>query len=222
MKTRERILETSRDLFNEQGERSITASEIALVMDISPGNLYYHFKGKDDILAELWSRHQRALAGVLAGPVHDPGLFEQTDDSVSGRVERAWLYLTVVLETMYADRYLYHNLDDLMHRYDAIGRGFPRLTLMMRASCRAVAASLLEHSDHTSTPARFERIADAMTLTLVYWLSYDRLQHRGADSIGTVHSGVLQLLTVCAPYLGGEEAQFYEECEALHRRMLNT
>ena len=68
MKTSERILVTATRLFNERGERNVTASDIALELDMSPGNLYYHFKGKDAILGALFGDCYRELAGILATP----------------------------------------------------------------------------------------------------------------------------------------------------------
>ncbi|NON38996.1 TetR/AcrR family transcriptional regulator, partial [Klebsiella pneumoniae] len=56
MKTRDRILECALQLFNQQGERSVSTNHIAAHMEISPGNLYYHFPNKQAIIALLFSQ----------------------------------------------------------------------------------------------------------------------------------------------------------------------
>jgi AcrR family transcriptional regulator len=56
MKTKERILLTSIDLFNRSGVVSVTTNHIAKAMEISPGNLYFHYDNKEEILTELFKR----------------------------------------------------------------------------------------------------------------------------------------------------------------------
>ena len=56
MKTKERILLTSVELFNRNGVVAITTNHIAKAMQISPGNLYFHYDNKEEILAELFKR----------------------------------------------------------------------------------------------------------------------------------------------------------------------
>ncbi|QDK39204.1 TetR/AcrR family transcriptional regulator [Bdellovibrio sp. NC01] len=56
MKTKERILLTSIELFNRSGVVAITTNHIAKAMEISPGNLYFHYDNKEEILVELFKR----------------------------------------------------------------------------------------------------------------------------------------------------------------------
>ena len=61
MKTRDRILECALALFNQEGEPNVSTLEIANELGISPGNLYYHFHGKEPLVLELFERFQRVF-----------------------------------------------------------------------------------------------------------------------------------------------------------------
>lgn len=215
MKTADRILETACALFNEEGEHNVSASDIAIALDISPGNLYYHFKGKDAIHLALFTRLQRELVGLLSTPLTDPNLFSDNEDSP---VMRSWLFLTVIIEKMYSYRYLYESPSDLMHRYPEIDRGFQRLSRLKHAACEALVNELLGET-RPSYP-RLDSTINAMALTLTFWLSWDRMVNPGDKQDVIIHRGVLQLLSFCAPYMGSEQQSFYEECEVLYREML--
>ncbi len=56
MKTKEKILFTSMELFNRNGVQVITTNHISKAMNISPGNLYFHYDNKEAILRELFKR----------------------------------------------------------------------------------------------------------------------------------------------------------------------
>jgi len=56
MKTKEKILVTSVELFNRSGVVAVTTNHIAKGMGISPGNLYFHYDNKEEIVAELFRR----------------------------------------------------------------------------------------------------------------------------------------------------------------------
>lgn len=56
MKTRDKIIETALQLFNEQGTKGVTTNHIAAAVGISPGNLYYHFRNKEDIIRAIFEQ----------------------------------------------------------------------------------------------------------------------------------------------------------------------
>jgi AcrR family transcriptional regulator len=56
MKTKERILLGSLDLFNLDAATEVTTNDIARELKMSPGNLYFHYKNKEQIVRELFKR----------------------------------------------------------------------------------------------------------------------------------------------------------------------
>ena len=214
MKTRDRILDTSLALFNEEGEPDTTTIDIANEMDISPGNLYYHFKGKDQIIAELFQQYELGMSHTLNAPIERP---LSTD---RGSAEDNWYYLYVVMEEMYQYRFLYRNLDNILQRYPNIRRGFKRLIQLKRAALYSICQALLQQDVIDAKGQQLLGLVDNMTLNLTFWFNYEALLHDNRAPQVTIHQGVLQLLTMVAPYLGDDELSFYRECEETYVKML--
>ncbi len=207
---------TSLALFNNEGEAHTTTIDIANELEISPGNLYYHFKGKDDIIADLFQQYELALGSTLAAPIEKPLSTNRTE------VEENWYFLYVVLEEMYQYRFFYHNLDNLLYRYPDLSRGFRRLIKLKRAAMLAICESLLAQSIIDTRGHQLLGLVDNMALTLNFWLNYDQLVNGPRPPDITIHQGVLQLMTMVAPYLGDEELSFYRDCENIYSSMLTA
>jgi AcrR family transcriptional regulator len=65
-KTKERIVDTALGLFNDSGTHAVSTNHIAAAMSISPGNLYYHFSNKDQIVCAVFDRLGAALEDFWA------------------------------------------------------------------------------------------------------------------------------------------------------------
>lgn len=67
--TRDRIVDAAIELFNENGAASVTTNHVAEHAGISPGNLYYHFANKEEIVREAFERVNDAASAIWkAGP----------------------------------------------------------------------------------------------------------------------------------------------------------
>ncbi len=206
MKTRDRILHTALLLFNEEGEPHTTTVDIANEMDISPGNLYYHFKGKDVILAELFNQFEQGMAEVLNAPLE-----------ASLSVEDNWFYLYVVFEEMYNYRFLYRNLPDLLDRYPEQANRFRRLLERKRDAVMAVWETLSAETEIEAGADEVEALVDNMVLLLNYWLTYDHLRHAERSPALVIHQGVYQLMAMIAPYLGPQQRDFHDTVRGIYR-----
>ena len=67
-RTAERILEVTLDLFNRFGEPNVSTTLISAELNISPGNLYYHFRNKQAIIAELFAEYESHVESFLRLP----------------------------------------------------------------------------------------------------------------------------------------------------------
>jgi AcrR family transcriptional regulator len=102
-KTRERIVEASLELFNAQGERSVTTNHIAAHLGMSPGNLYYHFRNKQAIIAELFAEYESRVAVFLRLP-----------EGRALTVADKTFYLEALLAAMWHYRFLHRDLEHLL------------------------------------------------------------------------------------------------------------
>jgi len=106
--TRDRILTTARDLFNAEGAGQQSALDIATALGISAGHLYYHFKGKPQIIAELLAEHAGEVDLVL--------------ESLAGAdptLESLWTHVHILAEEAWDARFFW--------REPALAIGNPRL-----------------------------------------------------------------------------------------------
>lgn len=103
--TRHRILAISLELFNRDGERNTTTNHIADALAISPGNLYYHFRNKRDIIYQLFNQYRQHVEAFLVVPDDRPLTWE---DKMT--------YLEAILQSIWEYRFLHRDLPHLMQQ----------------------------------------------------------------------------------------------------------
>jgi len=92
VKTKDRIIQASLELFNQRGERSITTNHIAAHIKISPGNLYYHYRNKSDIIARIFDQYEQSVADLFDLPKERDITLEDRAQLTAKLLELIWEY----------------------------------------------------------------------------------------------------------------------------------
>jgi AcrR family transcriptional regulator len=192
-RTRERIVETSLQLFNRDGAPNVTTANIADEMGISPGNLYYHFRNKDQIIAELFAAFEQRLDALFAAPA------ERLAD-----VEDLWLVLHLLFESMWDYRFVYRDLDEMLSRNPRLESRFARLVGRGRRTMQKLCADMVAAGAMEASELEIAALADNVTLVATYWMSYQKIasaeQRRQPPSLDRA---AYQVLSLIAPFLRG-------------------
>ena len=193
-RTRERILETSLALFNRSGAPRVTTAHIADEMEISPGNLYYHFRNKDEIVAELFSAFERQVDGLLHAP---PGRIANVED--------LWLLLHLLFEAMWQHRFLYRDLDAILARDRRLASRFARVMSRGKETVIQLCRGMVEAGDMLASEREIAALADNVALVATYWISYQKVSggDHAAETIN-LDRAAYQVLSLIAPYLRGD------------------
>ena len=152
-RTRERIIETSLRLFNDFGEPNVTTTVIADEMNISPGNLYYHFNNKDEILESIFRVFEREIEDTLAVPTRRPA-----------NVEDIWLFLHLLFEKIWQYRFFYRDLNDLLTRNRLLEIHFQRILAHKVRTAKTLCEGLVSAGAMRANTGELRSLAMNMTV----------------------------------------------------------
>jgi len=91
--TKDRILDAALTLFNERGTDTVTTNHIAEALSMSPGNLYYHYRNKAEIVRALFARIEIEWATNYAVPPATTPSIQMMEAMVVGNFEIQARYL---------------------------------------------------------------------------------------------------------------------------------
>jgi AcrR family transcriptional regulator len=160
-RTAERILEVTLALFNRFGEPNVSTTLISAELNISPGNLYYHYPAKDELINSLFDRYEKALDELL-----------QAADGVAN-VEDAWLFFHMLFELVWQYRFLYRDLNDLLSKNRRLETHFQFVLQHKARAMQAVIDGLARAGVLKIGAAEAGPVATSMVVVLTYWLSYE-------------------------------------------------
>lgn len=188
-KTKTKILQTSLGLFNNEGESQISAVDIASVMGISPGNLYYHYKGKDQIINALFEDFEEEIRMVLSAPITEP--LNLTDN---------WVYLYIIFEEIYDFRFFYRNMSELLTRIPELKPRFSRILALKEQTVFSLLSTLNESGHLSFEEGEKGALAGRIAQHFTFWLQFHDLRFGTAPPKSLIDQGVFMSLIQITPY----------------------
>lgn len=211
MKTRDKIILASLELFNEKGERNVTTNHIAANLSMSPGNLYYHFRNKSDIIYEIFIQYELLVDHYLQIPEDRP---LNLDDLV--------YYLESVFDGLWGYRFFHRDLEFLLGSDERLRKDYRAFTERCLDAIKVILKGLQKGLKGVLKDLDDEHI-DAMALNVwlvvTNWMAYLKTAHAGEGNEGInkgmLKQGIYQVLSFTVPYLNDT---FVEEIKALQRK----
>jgi AcrR family transcriptional regulator len=191
VKTRDKILKTALMLFNERGEAHVSLGQIATRLGISEGNLWYHFRTKDDLVTALFAELEARIEHHLA---RRPADFGPHLADFAEHARHSYRF-------MWDYRFLYR------HRCDpdaesAIATRIAHLIERAHRHVEGILAEMVRRGLMRATPTEIADLAVNAWIISRYWLDYLQERH-GRNKIGEsdLEAGVKQLFALYHPHL---------------------
>lgn len=195
MKTRDKIILASLDLFNERGERNVTTNHIAAHLAISPGNLYYHFRNKSDIIYEIFLEYEKLVDYYL-----------QVPEGRSLTLEDKMFYLESVFDGLWSYRFFHRDLEFLLDSDERLREDYRRFTNRCLDAINRIFAGL---SDGQVLQPQTDEMRAALALNvwlvITNWMAFLKTAHGTELSCSLnktkLKQGIFQVLTLELPYV---------------------
>ncbi len=190
--TRTKIVEAARRMFNKHGTHAVSTNRIARHLGISPGNLYYYFRNKEQIIREIFERMNRDMIGFWS---------LDGDPSLEDMLERS----NQALFIMWKYRFFTRELISLLHADPELAEEYRSVRgkrwKESEAFIKGMAASgvLKEPED----PATLDSLLKIIWFIQENWTSYLDIRGEAISRKNVRESGRLVLL-VLRPYLSQE------------------
>jgi AcrR family transcriptional regulator len=194
MKTRDRILSAALELFNQQGERKVTTNHIAAHLEMSPGNLYYHFKNKQEIIFELFLNYEEYVDNNLNVPA---------DRKLT--VEDKLSYLQKVFHGLWAYRFIHRDMEHLVLAEEQLHGRYRKFFRRCQQKTQAIYEGLRDANIIEIEQRDLEGLALNTWIVVTSWFSFlqcNLLSNPEENvTLDMLKGGIYQIFQLERPYL---------------------
>ncbi|QFU20510.1 TetR/AcrR family transcriptional regulator [Shewanella eurypsychrophilus] len=211
MKTRDKIIHASLELFNQHGERTITTNHIAAHLGISPGNLYYHFRNKEDIIRSIFSLYESHLEASFHPYEGEP----VNIDLLIG-------YFDAIFYAMWEFRFMYANLTDILTRDEELKAHYLNTQQQVLNRCNQILMKLNQDGVIEIEQDEIPPLAETIRMIVCFWISYKQTHSPDIKITKcSLYEGLLRILMLSKAYSTATSRATFERLE-LHYKELAT
>jgi len=208
-RTAERILEVTLELFNRFGEPNVSTTLISAELGISPGNLYYHYPAKEELINSLFDRYESALNDLL-----------NASDGVRN-VEDAWFFMHTLFELIWQHRFLYRDLNDLLSKNRRLETHFQWVLKNKARAVRTMLGGMGRSGAMAMDSREVDATATSMVVLLTYWLSFEYVRNprqalEPENAQSALMRGAHHVLSLLIPYLEPAEKSHLQSLAAAY------
>lgn len=194
MKTRERIIQASLELFNADGERNVTTNHIASHLEISPGNLYYHFKNKQQIIFDIYLQYE--------------GLVDDNLQMPEGRaltINDKLIYLQKIFQGLWDYRFIHRDLQHLLQNDTELHKRYNQFFKRCLERVQLIFRGLRDADIIDATDKEIRTLALNTWILVTSWFGFMHtnllVDKNQEESRELLNAGVYQIFALERPYL---------------------
>ncbi|WP_281184958.1 TetR/AcrR family transcriptional regulator [Trichlorobacter lovleyi] len=194
MTTKDKIIETAVALFNEQGTAAVSTNHIAAACNISPGNLYYHFRNKADIIRAIFQQMTQVGVDEYGAIImqYPPGTAESMEQTFLMIQQFNWRY-----------RFFKRELTALVMADPQLQEQFQATNRLMQQMIRqSIEAGIAAGRTKPLDEQEKAHFVDAVWLLALFWVNYLEVGGEEVNEANLARGNELLRLLI-RPYLTG-------------------
>ena len=191
MKTKDKIIATAIDLFNIHGTKAISTNHIAKEMGISPGNLYYHFRSKNDIIRSILANFSNELESV----------FKIQLDTISDFSSNLASVFNCFFKIQKLYQFLFIEGIHLTKQDDILLDNYTRLRILIKKDYHKLLTNLVKIKIIKKQSLKIiDDLLDAQWIIMWYWINHSILDRNTYDDF-QIQKGIKLSFSIIEPHL---------------------
>ena len=170
---------------------------------MSPGNLYYHFRNKSEIIKQLMEQYQGETLQMLALP--DDRLLDANDKI---------RYFQVLSSQLWAYRFLHRDVYHLVENNEDFRKMYPRFAGQVMQQGQKIYQAFVDAGLMQMTSSEIEALIINLWIVLTNWTNFLYMSGHITDSNTLeekwVWQALRQMVFLEGAYLRGESRETYE------------